>query len=375
MNLEPIVIGSIKKHGRKVKARKFQFLFTLFLGCAGLVAMVVVLLFSGDRDGKSIVDSIFITVCIALLVIYIAMRIRGANKKFKIYTGKRASATKGLRKFRDALEGVCIGAGVTPPRLVVVRDDNVNAFAFIDELGWTHIAVTEGMLEAPLSIHEINAIMAHELSHVIIGNNIWEPGLSDIEYYPGFFYGTAFFFGAIGALMLSLVLIPKFTSPTGTAGKTLFPVIVLLLLGSIFFIRLLHEYGAFDRLSIKGLDSLHLEDDLLADSITVKITMNPDALESAIRKVRDINESRRTRGPSINGTQPEAPDFLAKYLFVGPPGSITSYHRRTISDETGVMKKSIQVPIKTKKATREPIDERIRNLELIKKDRWPSLKS
>jgi heat shock protein HtpX len=74
-------------------------------------------------------------------------------------------ATDAQRRLVNVVEEMAIAAGVPRPRIWVVPDDDPNAFATGMTAERAHVAVTAGLLER-LSRDELQAVVAHELSHI-----------------------------------------------------------------------------------------------------------------------------------------------------------------------------------------------------------------
>lgn len=68
-------------------------------------------------------------------------------------------------RLHNLVEGLCIAAGLPKPRIYIVDDDAPNAFATGRDPRHAAIAVTTGLLEKMNRV-ELEAILAHELSHV-----------------------------------------------------------------------------------------------------------------------------------------------------------------------------------------------------------------
>jgi heat shock protein HtpX len=68
-------------------------------------------------------------------------------------------------RLHNIVEGLCIAAGLPKPRLYVIEDDAPNAFATGRNPRHAAVAVTRGLLDKMNRI-ELEAILAHELSHV-----------------------------------------------------------------------------------------------------------------------------------------------------------------------------------------------------------------
>ncbi|MBV8235491.1 MAG: M48 family metallopeptidase [Acidimicrobiia bacterium] len=68
-------------------------------------------------------------------------------------------------RLHNVIEGLCVAAGLPKPRVYVIADDAPNAFATGRNPRHAAIAVTTGLLDK-LNRIELEAVLAHELSHV-----------------------------------------------------------------------------------------------------------------------------------------------------------------------------------------------------------------
>ncbi len=80
-------------------------------------------------------------------------------------TGAREVDPKAERKLHAMLENLCISRGMPTPRLMVIEQQALNAFATgVNDRQYT-ITVTRGLLDS-LNDAEIEAVLAHELTHI-----------------------------------------------------------------------------------------------------------------------------------------------------------------------------------------------------------------
>lgn len=70
-----------------------------------------------------------------------------------------------FRKLNDSVETLSIKAGLPKPKVHVIPDIALNAFATGRNPEHGHVAVTQGLLES-LNQPELEAVLAHELSHI-----------------------------------------------------------------------------------------------------------------------------------------------------------------------------------------------------------------
>lgn len=69
------------------------------------------------------------------------------------------------RKVANALEGVCIAAGIDVPKLYVMDDASPNAFATGRNPKHAVVCVTTGLLEK-LDYYQLEGVLAHEVAHI-----------------------------------------------------------------------------------------------------------------------------------------------------------------------------------------------------------------
>jgi len=175
--------------------------------------------------------------------------------------GARFATDEEDRQLRLLLEGIVLATGLPEPRLYVIDDMSMNAFATGRNPENSVICVTKGLMEK-LDKYELEAVLAHELSHI----KNYDILLSTvIAVMVGFIV-------VIADMLRRLV----FTRRRGSSRKgELIGYILLLifaLLSSVFakmiqfFISRKREY--------------------LADASAVEITRNKDAMISALQQLR-----------------------------------------------------------------------------------------
>ncbi|MCX7899105.1 MAG: M48 family metallopeptidase [Methylocystis sp.] len=80
-------------------------------------------------------------------------------------TGARALSRAESPRIYNLLENLCISRGVPIPALQIIESDALNAYASGLKEGQYKIAVTRGLI-AELTNEEIEAVLAHELTHI-----------------------------------------------------------------------------------------------------------------------------------------------------------------------------------------------------------------
>jgi len=86
--------------------------------------------------------------------------------KIALMTSGAKSATKEDNRYvYNMLENLCITAGTPMPKLYIIEDSAINAFATGRKPETASIAVTRGAIEK-LENEELEGVLAHELSHI-----------------------------------------------------------------------------------------------------------------------------------------------------------------------------------------------------------------
>ena len=177
-------------------------------------------------------------------------------------TNASAVTRKEQPKLYNLLENLCISRGLTMPTLYIANTDALNAYTSGLLPGSIAITVTSGLLNS-LTDQEMEAVLAHELTHVIN---------KDVQLV---LVGTIF--AGILTLICDLLyqmlrFAPREDSrEERSAGGLMLIGFVVFLIGRMFAFII--------RMTISR------EREYMADAGSVELTKNPDALISALRKI------------------------------------------------------------------------------------------
>jgi len=69
------------------------------------------------------------------------------------------------RQYHNTVEGLCLASGLPKPKLYVMHDQQINAFASGRDPQHAVVCVTDGAIEK-LTKQELEGVLAHELSHI-----------------------------------------------------------------------------------------------------------------------------------------------------------------------------------------------------------------
>jgi heat shock protein HtpX len=183
-------------------------------------------------------------------------------------------------KLYNLLENLCISRGIPMPKLKITEDMALNAYATgLNEKQYT-IAVTRGLMER-LNDQEIEAVLAHELTHIRNGD-------VKILVVAVVMAGIISF---IGELTFRILFNSRSGSSSGTrwgsssssnrkgGGGAIVAILIALAIIALAWV-----------LSIVIRYTLSRSREYLADAGAVELTKNPDAMIMALRKIENRGE-------------------------------------------------------------------------------------
>ena len=203
------------------------------------------------------------TIPLAFIVagIWFAISYFGSQTLIDLMTGARKVERKSEPDLYNLLENLAISRGLRTPTLRVIDNDSLNAFATGLHEGQYSITVTRGLL-ATLTRDELEAVLAHELTHVI-NKDVRTMVIASI-------------FAGIISVIAELVFRGLLYSGGGRRdNKNAGP---LILIGIAFAV-----VGFALAIVIRMMLSRTRE--FVADAGAVELTKNPDAMISALRKI------------------------------------------------------------------------------------------
>lgn len=188
---------------------------------------------------------------------------------FKVNVGLIGAVTgaKGVTRTENPklyrmLENLCISRGMTVPKLAIVESEALNAFASgVNDKQFT-VTVTTGLVQA-LNDDEIEAVLAHELTHIRNGD-------VRIMIIAVVIAGVISFVGEIIFRNVGRVRVSSDDTKKGSG--------VAILLG-VAIIAISWLLAVLIRLSLSR------SREYLADAGAVELTKNPDAMISALLKI------------------------------------------------------------------------------------------
>lgn len=198
----------------------------------------------------------------AVAGIWFAISYFGSQTMIDLMTGARKVERKSEPDLYNLLENLAISRGLRTPTLRVIDNDSLNAYATGLHEGQYSVTVTRGLVNT-LTRDELEAVLAHELTHVI-NKDVRTMVIASI-------------FAGIISVIAELVFRGLLYSRGGGRrdNKNALP---LILIGLAFA-----AVGFALAIVIRMMLSRTRE--YVADAGAVELTKNPDAMISALRKV------------------------------------------------------------------------------------------
>lgn len=230
-------------------------------------------------------------------------------------TGSRPLERKDNKRVYNLVENLCMSQGMKMPKVNIIDDDSLNAFASGINV-WTYTVTLSRGIIAKLNDDELEAVIAHELSH--IRNHDVRLLIISIV-----FVGI---FAMLGQIAMQAVYYSSFSRRRDEKGNgTILVILLAMLVAAVgYFFSTLMRFA------------ISRKREYLADAGAAEMTKNPLALASALRKI--------SADPDIEAVTRED----VAQLFIENPGKQT---KSALSCLSGLF------------ATHPPIAKRIRILE------------
>jgi heat shock protein HtpX len=187
-------------------------------------------------------------------------------------TGGREVTRQEEPRLYNLLENLCISRGITMPKLKVIEDGSLNAFATGMNEKQYSITVTSGLINS-LDDAEIESVLGHELTHIRNGDVRM---LVIAVIIAGV---IAFFAELVFRLMFQGGLSWRSNRSSGDRKGAGVAILIAVALIAVAWL-----------LSIVIRFALSRQREYLADSGSVELTKNPDAMISALRKIEGRGE-------------------------------------------------------------------------------------
>lgn len=209
--------------------------------------------------------------------------------------GAEPISKKDAPEFYSIVESLSITAGLPMPKLYIINDSSMNAFAAGTNHENSVICVTTGLLENMDKV-EIEGVMAHEISH--------------IKNYDIRVSMAAVALTAVIGMLSDIVLRFIFLNDDDDDSKN--PITLIL---GLFFVLISPLLATITRLAISR------QREFLADATAVSLTRYPDGLISALEKLKNNKPLKRQNSTtaSLFISNPMKQGFFQRLFSTHPP--------------------------------------------------------
>ena len=209
--------------------------------------------------------------------------------------GAEPISKKDAPEFYSIVESLSITAGLPMPKLYIINDSSMNAFAAGTNPENSVICVTMGLLENMDKV-EIEGVMAHEISH--------------IKNYDIRVSMAAVALTAVIGVLSDIVLRFIFLNDDDEDSKN--PIALVL---GLFFVLISPLLATITRLAISR------QREFLADATAVSLTRYPDGLISALEKLKNNKplERQNSTTASLFISNPMKQGFFQRLFSTHPP--------------------------------------------------------
>ena len=209
--------------------------------------------------------------------------------------GAEPISKKDAPEFYSIVESLSITAGLPMPKLYIINDSSMNAFAAGTNPENSVICATTGLLENMDKV-EIEGVMAHEISH--------------IKNYDIRVSMAAVALTAVIGMLSDIVLRFIFLNDDDDDSKN--PITLIL---GLFFVLISPLLATITRLAISR------QREFLADATAVSLTRYPDGLISALEKLKNNKplERQNSTTASLFISNPMKQGFFQRLFSTHPP--------------------------------------------------------
>lgn len=259
-----------------------------------MVIVFLILVFFGYIISYAFEPGYFFIIMIVSIIFsisYIFLSYYNSDKIAVASVGAKVAPRENYKMYHDLVEGISIASGMPKPKIYIMNSQQINAFASGRDVHHSVICVTEGALKK-LDKRELESVIAHEMGHI---------ANYDIRYMT------------LVAVMVGMIAIIseiflrslwfKGNDKDNKAGLILILIGVLLAILAPIFVQLVQL-------------AISRKREYTADATAVKFTRYPDALISALKKIKQENIF----------PEKKVSKSIAPLFFANPLKNLTSTH-------------------------------------------------
>ena len=267
--------------------RNTVLIMAVFVALIGVIGIVVGYL----NDSYSLSVTILVMAAIYALIQYFA-----ASSLAMAMTGAKEIQKQDAPELWRTVENLAIASGVPMPKVYLINDPAPNAFATGRDPKHAIVGATTGLLEI-MDKRELEAVMAHEMSHV----QNYDIRVSMIA------------FGLVSAIGLLADVALRMMFFGDSRDRNVHPMVYVLGLAVVILAPIL---AAITQMAISR------QREYLADASGALMTRDSEGLASALGKLRDYGrpmQKQTTSTANLFLSNPLKPGFFAKLFSTHPP--------------------------------------------------------
>ena len=267
--------------------RNTVLIMAVFVALIGVIGIVVGYL----NDSYSLSVTILVMAAIYALIQYFA-----ASSLAMAMTGAKEIQKQDAPELWRTVENLAIASGVPMPKVYLINDPAPNAFATGRDPKHAIVGATTGLLEI-MDKRELEAVMAHEMSHV----QNYDIRVSMIA------------FGLVSAIGLLADVALRMMFFGDSRDRNVHPMVYVLGLAVVILAPIL---AAITQMAISR------QREYLADASGALMTRDSEGLVSALGKLRDYGRPMQKQATSTANlflSDPLKPGFFAKLFSTHPP--------------------------------------------------------
>ena len=267
--------------------RNTVLIMAVFVALIGVIGIVVGYL----NNNYSLSVTILVMAAIYALIQYFA-----ASSLAMAMTGAKEIQKQDAPELWRTVENLAIASGVPMPKVYLINDPAPNAFATGRDPKHAIVGATTGLLEI-MDKRELEAVMAHEMSHV----QNYDIRVSMIA------------FGLVSAIGLLADVALRMMFFGDSRDRNVHPMVYILGLAVVILAPIL---AAITQMAISR------QREYLADASGALMTRDSEGLASALGKLRDYGrpmQKQTTSTANLFLSDPLKPGFFAKLFSTHPP--------------------------------------------------------
>ncbi len=267
--------------------RNTVLIMAMFIGLVSAIGWAVSLYYGNTNITYFVIGGV---------AVYTLLQYFIADKLSVAMTGARQIEKKDNPRFYRIIENIAITTGLPTPKVYIIDDPAPNAFATGRDPKHSIVAATSGLINI-MDDNELEAVMAHEMGHI----QNYDIRVSMIT------------FGLVSAIgLLTDIILRMFIFGDRDRDNTS-PVAMVV---GIIVIILAPIIAAIIQMAVSR------QREYLADATSAMTTRNPDAMISALEKLKkNIKPMKRqsTSSAHLFFINPLKPGFMNKLFSTHPP--------------------------------------------------------